>query len=91
VPLEWREYTWREVADQVRRIASFLKSKIYPAGIRKAIWSSNSKDWPIVDLAMSSLSSTPPAPPEICPVGSTSLRLKEIWRQGQRAHRAVIS
>jgi long-chain acyl-CoA synthetase len=50
--LEWREYTWREVADNVRRIASFLISKNYPAGSRIAIWSSNSKDWPIVDLAI---------------------------------------
>ena len=24
--LEWRDYTWREVADQVRRIANFLHS-----------------------------------------------------------------
>ncbi len=50
--LEWTEYTWSEVADQVRRIASFLKSKNYPAGSRIAIWSANSKDWPIVDLAI---------------------------------------
>ena len=50
--LEWSEYTWREVADQVRRIASFLRSKEYPQGSRIAIWSSNSKDWPIVDLAI---------------------------------------
>ncbi|MEH6635841.1 MAG: AMP-binding protein [Halioglobus sp.] len=50
--LVWREYTWAEVSDQVRRIASFLKSKDYPAGSRIAIWSSNSKDWPIVDLAI---------------------------------------
>jgi long-chain acyl-CoA synthetase len=50
--LQWQEYTWREVADQVRRIASFLKSKDYPVGSRIAIWSSNSKDWPIVDLAI---------------------------------------
>ena len=50
--LQWQEYTWREVADQVRRIASFLKSKNYPAESRIAIWSSNSKDWPIVDLAI---------------------------------------
>ena len=50
--LVWREYTWREVADQVRRIASFLRSRDYPAGSRIAIWSSNSKDWPIVDLAV---------------------------------------
>ena len=75
--LEWREYTWREVADQVRRIASFLKSKNYPAGIRIAIWSSSSKDWPIVDLAMSSLSSTPPAPPETCPC---RIRSSSSWR-----------
>lgn len=50
--LVWSEYTWREVGDQVRRIASFLQSKGYPAGSRIAIWSANSKDWPIVDLAI---------------------------------------
>jgi long-chain acyl-CoA synthetase len=50
--LEWQEYTWAQVADQVRRIAAFLKSKDYPAGSRIAIWSSNNKDWPIVDLAI---------------------------------------
>jgi long-chain acyl-CoA synthetase len=50
--LAWREYTWREVADQVRRIASFLREKGYPEGSRIGIWSSNSKDWPIVDLAI---------------------------------------
>ena len=50
--LVWAEYTWREVGDQVRRIASFLQSKNYPAGSRIGIWSSNSKDWPIVDLAI---------------------------------------
>jgi long-chain acyl-CoA synthetase len=50
--LEWREYSWREVADQVRRLASFLRSKNYPQGTRIAIWSANSKDWPIVDFAI---------------------------------------
>ena len=50
--LVWREYTWADVADQVRRIASFLISKNYPQGSRIGIWSSNSKDWPIVDLAI---------------------------------------
>ncbi len=50
--LVWSEYTWRDVADQVRRIASFLKSKNYPEGSRIAIWSENSKDWPICDLAI---------------------------------------
>jgi long-chain acyl-CoA synthetase len=50
--LQWTEYTWAEVADTVRRLAAFLRSKDYPAGSRIAIWSSNSKDWPIVDLAI---------------------------------------
>ena len=50
--LEWSEYTWRQVADRVRRIASFLKAKNYPAASRIGIWSSNSMDWPIVDLAI---------------------------------------
>lgn len=50
--LKWSEYTWRDVADQVRKIASFLKSKNYPEGSRIAIWSANSKDWPICDLAI---------------------------------------
>ena len=50
--LQWREYTWSEVADQVRRIAAFLISRDYPVGSRIGIWSANSKDWPIVDLAI---------------------------------------
>jgi long-chain acyl-CoA synthetase len=50
--LEWTEYTWAQVSDQVRRIAAYLKSKGYPEGSRIAIWSSNSKDWPICDLAI---------------------------------------
>jgi long-chain acyl-CoA synthetase len=50
--LIWSEYTWADVAEQVRRTASFLASRNYPAGSRIAIWSSNSKDWPIVDLAI---------------------------------------
>lgn len=50
--LQWSEYTWAQVADRVRRIASFLKSRNYPAGSRIAIWSANSMDWPIVDLAI---------------------------------------
>jgi long-chain acyl-CoA synthetase len=50
--LVWKEFTWREVASQVRRIAQFISSKGYPAGSRIAIWSSNSKDWVIADLAI---------------------------------------
>lgn len=50
--LVWSEYCWRDVADQVRRIAAFLLAKNYPPGSRIAIWAANSKDWPIVDLAI---------------------------------------
>ena len=50
--LQWTEYTWAQVADAVRRLATFLHSKELPAQSRIAIWSSNSKDWPIVDLAI---------------------------------------
>ncbi|SDU04177.1 long-chain acyl-CoA synthetase [Pseudomonas pohangensis] len=50
--LEWTEYTWSQVGDAVRRLASFLRSLELPAASRIAIWSSNSKDWPIVDLAI---------------------------------------
>ena len=50
--LQWTEYTWAEVADQVRRIATYLVNKSYPVGSRIGIWSANSKDWPICDLAI---------------------------------------
>ena len=50
--LVWTDYTWRQVADRIRRVASFLQSRNYPAGSRIGIWSANSMDWPIVDLAI---------------------------------------
>lgn len=50
--LEWTEYTWADVADRARRIASFINSKNLEAGSRIAMLSSNSADWIIVDLAI---------------------------------------
>lgn len=50
--LVWTEYTWAEVANNVRRLASYLNSKNLEAGSRIAILSSNSADWIIVDLAI---------------------------------------
>lgn len=50
--LQWQELTWREVCEQVRRLARYILSKNYPAGSRIAIWSANSKDWVIADLAI---------------------------------------
>jgi len=50
--LVWSEYSWKEVANQVRRTAQYLTNKNYPKGSRIAIWSANSKDWVITDLAI---------------------------------------
>ncbi len=50
--LQWTDYTWAQVSDQVRRIATYLRDQNYPAGSSIGIWSANSKDWPIVDLAI---------------------------------------
>jgi long-chain acyl-CoA synthetase len=48
----WRDYTWAEIGDQVRRVAAFLQSLGYAPGSRIALWSSNSKDWFVADLAI---------------------------------------
>ena len=50
--LQWTEYTWKQVANEVRRVAAFIKAQGYPAGSRIAIWSGNSKDWVVTDLAI---------------------------------------
>ena len=49
---QWHEYTWKDVANKVRRVASYINSNNLPAGSRIAIISSNSADWFIVDLAI---------------------------------------
>ena len=48
----WEELTWADTADQVRRLANYLRSKGLPAGSRIGLWSANSKDWVISDLAI---------------------------------------
>ena len=48
----WDEYTWREVAERVRRIAHYLRAQNLAQGSRIGIWSSNSADWIMVDLAI---------------------------------------
>lgn len=50
--LEWHEYSWAQVADRVRRTATFINSFNLPPGSRIALWSSNSMDWVITDLAI---------------------------------------
>ena len=47
----WREYSWAEVGDQVRRCATLLKSLLPEPGQRIAILATNNPYWFIVDLA----------------------------------------
>ncbi|SDZ96059.1 AMP-binding protein [Microbulbifer marinus] len=51
VQREWREYTWGDVMDRVRRIASFLRERFEP-GDRIAIHAKNCADWIIVDIGI---------------------------------------
>ncbi|MCZ6830309.1 MAG: AMP-binding protein [Gammaproteobacteria bacterium] len=48
----WQEYTWAEVADRVRRLANFIAEQGLPVGSHIALWSSNTVDWVVVDLAI---------------------------------------
>ena len=48
----WRSFTWREVDDQARRIASGLLAQGYAPGERIAILAKNCAEWFIVDLAI---------------------------------------
>lgn len=50
--LQWTEYTWSQFADQVRRVAAWLKAQNYAPGSRIALWSGNSKDWVVADFAI---------------------------------------
>ena len=50
--LQWREYTWAEVADRVRRLASFILAQDFPTGSRIGIFSANSADWIVADFAI---------------------------------------
>ena len=47
-----RHYTWAEVGDEVRRMASFLKAQDWPAGSRIGILGKNSAGWIMCDLAI---------------------------------------
>ena len=52
VDQQWREYTWLEVADRVRRLAAFIRAQGFPAGSSIALFSANCADWFVVDLAI---------------------------------------
>ncbi|WP_374973298.1 AMP-binding protein [Spongiibacter marinus] len=46
------EYSWRETADQARRVAAFLRSLNLEAGSRIALMSTNCANWIMADLAI---------------------------------------
>ncbi|UBM07907.1 AMP-binding protein [Cupriavidus metallidurans] len=46
------DYTWREVADQARRMAAHLRARHFPPGSSIAILGKNSAHWIIADLAI---------------------------------------
>lgn len=48
----WHEYSWREVADRVRKTASFIRAQNFPANSTIAVLSANCADWIVVDLAI---------------------------------------
>lgn len=52
VKRQWRELTWGEFADRVRRLATFIHKQNYPAGTRIALYGNNCSDWVVVDLAI---------------------------------------
>ena len=47
-----RDYTWKEVADQARRIAAYLKAQGIQPGDRVAIISKNTAHWMMSDFAI---------------------------------------
>ena len=49
---EWEEYTWGQVGDMARRLASGLKSLNLREGAHIGIYSKNCREWIISDLAI---------------------------------------
>ncbi len=47
-----RDYTWQQVAAEVRRMAAYLQAQNWPAGSRIAILGKNSAGWIMADLAI---------------------------------------
>ena len=47
-----KDITWSQAADQVRRMANWLKAQDWPAGSRIGILGKNSAHWILADLAI---------------------------------------
>jgi long-chain acyl-CoA synthetase len=48
----WRDYTWKEVAERVRRLAAYFYSLNFEPETRIAIFAKNCADWVICDFAI---------------------------------------
>jgi long-chain acyl-CoA synthetase len=49
---QWHEYTWAQVMEKVRRVASFLKAQGFKKGQHVSIVSKNCAEWFITDFAI---------------------------------------
>ena len=49
---DWKEYTWKEVGDEARRMASYLKGQGLQKGDHVGLISKNCAHWVIADLAI---------------------------------------
>jgi len=47
-----RDFTWGQVMDEARRVATYLRARGYPPKSQIALWSKNSAWWIIADLAI---------------------------------------
>ncbi|MEX1667836.1 AMP-binding protein [Zhongshania guokunii] len=50
--LQWTEFTWGQVADRARRLASYISAQGYEPGSRIAVFAKNCADWVVVDFAI---------------------------------------
>ncbi|MEL7161276.1 MAG: AMP-binding protein, partial [Bacteroidota bacterium] len=48
----WEEYTWRQVGDMARRVATYLQTLHLPPGSHIGLVSKNCREWVIADLAI---------------------------------------
>lgn len=49
---EWETYTWAEVGQMARKVATYLKDQNLPAGSNIGLVSKNCREWVIADLAI---------------------------------------
>ncbi len=49
---EYHDFTWRQVAEQARKVAARLREMAFPSGSRIGIFSKNCAEWFITDLGI---------------------------------------